>query len=232
MNRAIALDDQSYFLWKVRGGLRRWDDFAGRRLDLGEALKLSPNDLSITALIGLLEFDSSNWAEAGRLFDQALDKLPKDFGVLSYRSMVALKLGDLRTAKKYYDTALAVASGPGDFSRICGYFATEGIALDWAISACNRAVAADPVSANYRIDRGLTKLRLGDLDGAIADYDQAIARNPDLAYAYYGRAIAQLRKGDRTAAATGRERALAIEPMVDEAFVAHGLGELESGQAR
>lgn len=231
LERAIALDEGSYYLWTTRAGLRRWDDYAGRRLDLQAAIRLAPDDVSIIALLGLLEFDTKNWKAADARFSAALDKYPKDFGVLAYRSMSRYKMGDLGGARKDYDAAIAVASGGDDFSSVCGFLAARGVALDWALAACDRAVSIDPEKPDYRIERGLTKLRQGDLDGAIADYDRAIAINPDRAFAHYGRALAYLRKGNRDVAATARGHALAIEPTIDETFAAYGLDDFVAGPA-
>jgi tetratricopeptide (TPR) repeat protein len=227
MNHAIALDEGLYYLWKVRAGIRKWDDYAGRRLDLDQALELAPGDLNIIVQLGLLDFDQRNWRAAEERFSVEIAKDGADFGVLAYRAMTKLKQNDPLGAKKDYDAAVAAAAGPGDLSRICSAFVIEGIALDWAAESCNRAVAAQPTSAIYHARRGLLEIRLDQLDRAIADYDAAVAHEPNLAFAYYGRGVAYLRKGNRAKAIADREQARAIEPTVDEYFVAHGIPDLD-----
>lgn len=232
MNQAIALDEGFFYLWKVRAGIRRWDDFAGRRLDLGVALTLAPGDLGIITKLGLLEFAQHNWAAAHARFSEVLEKEPKDFGVLAYRSMTSLKMLKQQAAEKDHAAAIAASSGPGDLSRICWAYGTEGIALDWASAPCDQAVAADPAKASYRVNRGFVRLRLGQPDIALEDFDQAVLTDRNNASAYYGRALSHLRKGDRDRANREREQALSIKPTIDETFVAQGLGDFADGGAK
>lgn len=225
IDRAIKSDPSFYFFWDMRSRVRRWDDYTGRRFDLETALRLSPGDLGLIASLGLLESRMDRWADANARFTQVLEKEPKDFGLLAYRAISWIKLGDQESAKRDYDSALSSVSGPGDLSMICRHFAREGAALDWALSSCDGAVAAQPLNASYLVNRGLVRLRSGDLAGARGDFDQAIENDADNGEAYYGRAIVNYRLGTKAKASKDRETALAIDPTVEEDFCAHGMCE-------
>jgi tetratricopeptide (TPR) repeat protein len=226
IDRALQLDGGSYHFWDMKSGMRRWDDFNGRQADLDKAIKLAPGDLGLITKLGLLAFSRARWADAKDQFTQVLDQDSKDFGVLTYRAMAFLQLGERARALADYNSALAVASGPDDLSMSCRLFAMEGLALDWGLAACERALTAKPGEPSYLVNRGLTRLRLGDVTGAYTDFDQAILKDPDSGEAYYGRAITDHRMGKAAKAAEDRQTALAITPTIEEDFCAHGMSEL------
>jgi len=147
---------------------------------------------------------------------------PRDYGILAYRAMAHLNAGERALAEHDYRAAMAASEGADDFSLICGSFAREGFALDWAMEACDRAVSLDPNDSSHRANRGLVQLRLGHLDAALADYDAAVAADARRAAGYYGRALVHHRRGEARAAAADRTEALAIDPGISEAYQSYG----------
>jgi Tfp pilus assembly protein PilF len=226
IDRAIQLNNNLYMLWDQRAEIRRSDDYVGRQSDLETALRLAPGDLGLVTKLGLAAFDQGKWSDARDRFTQVIDQEPKDFGLLAYRALAFLKLDALGDASNDYKAALAVASGPGDLSRICGVFAREGIATDWALATCDNAVTAQPDRPYFRVNRGLARLRANDVAGARSDFDIAIAKDANSSEAYYGRAVTSLRAGDRAGAVKDRQTALSIDPNVDEYFIAHRISDL------
>ena len=222
MNKAISHDPRSFRYLALRARIRRWDDFAGRRADSEAALALDPGNNDIITDLGLLDFRERKWGDAIARFSAVLAREPRDFGLLAYRALGHLNAGDRALAERDFRTALAAASGAGDFSLICGVFAHEGAGLDWGMEACNRAVQLDGDESFYRANRGLLELRLGRLDAALADYNAAVAADERRADGYYGRALVRYRRGDRQGAEADRRQALAIDPAVAEPFDEYG----------
>lgn len=223
IDKAIKLNPDLFYYHYLKAKFRVWSDFEGRRTDLNAALELDPNQLGAVTEMGLLEFKTQRWPEAISRFTAVLDKEPKDFGVLAYRAQTyrAWRRPDL--AAKDYAAAMAAASGADDFNRICWAFAAEGIALDWGLEACDRAIKLRTDESSYFKNRGLVKLRLGQLDDAIRDYDHSIALDERNSGAYYGRAQAHSRKGESELARQDRKRALELNPQIVEVFEGYGL---------
>ena len=61
---------------------------------------------------------------------------------------------------------------------------------DKAISACNRAIKANPKDAQAYYSRGVEWRKKGQYGKAIADYSEAIRQDPTYVNAYYNRGIA------------------------------------------
>lgn len=222
MDGAITRNPDSFALRLYRAQFRRWDDFAGRRADLDAALLLEPGHGDIITQLALLDFKERKWRDAIARFSSILALEPRDFGLLAYRAMAHLNAGEQALAERDYRTALSSAEGADDFSLICGSFAREGFALDWAMEACNRAVSLNADESRYRANRGLAELRLGRLEPALADFNAAIAADARRADGYYGRALVRQRRGERQAAATDRTEALAIDPGIADTYRSYG----------
>jgi tetratricopeptide (TPR) repeat protein len=225
INEAIRLEpDEAYYL-ATRAAIRRRDDLAGRRADLEAALAAYPGDGDILTNLGLVDFRERKWSDAVARFSAVLALEPRDFGLLAYRSMARLNAGQRALAEQDFRTAMTASSGADDFSLVCGVFAKEGVALDWSMEACNRAVSLNANESTYRAHRGLAELRLGQLEAALADYNAAIQADPRRADGFYGRALVLRRRGDQQASAADHARALAIDEGIDEEYQQYGLND-------
>jgi tetratricopeptide (TPR) repeat protein len=216
-------DSADYRFW--RAGFRRWDDFAGRRADLEAALAGNPTDNGVITYLALLDFKERKWAEAIGRFSTVLELEPRDYGILAYRALAHLNAGDRAAAERDFRSASAAASGADDFNLICSVFAREGLALDWGMETCNRAVQVNANESSYRANRGLIELRLGQLDAALADYNAAVQTDGRLAPGYYGRALVLHRRGANQAAEADRRQALAIDPGIAETYQEYGFSD-------
>jgi tetratricopeptide (TPR) repeat protein len=81
------------------------------------------------------------------------------------------------------------------------------------LAMCDRALDGPPLStrdlvATY-VNRGILRVRGGDLAGGIEDFDAAIARDPDVAEAWFNRGVALLRTRGAAAALPSFEEAVA-----------------------
>lgn len=227
ITEAIIIDPEHYYYHSLRAGMRRWDDLAGRKADLETANALDPNNLNTITQLGVVEFKLRHWSNAVLYFTKVLDRETQDYGVRAYRAMAFLNAGDQTRATSDFDEAMLAASGSDDFSLICWALGREGQALDWAVKACDKAVELKVRESAYRSNRGLVRLRLGQLAAALEDYDAAVEADDRLASNYYGRAVVRQRTGDIEGANADRVRALAIDPTIAETFEEYGLAAVQ-----
>ena len=88
-------------------------------------------------------------------------------------------------------------------ARLC-YEAAESGGRS-GMSECDKALFDDALSTHDRVathvNRGILRLRSGDIDGAVEDFDTAIARDPEEAEAYLNKGLALMRRPDMEKAA-------------------------------
>jgi lipoprotein NlpI len=72
-------------------------------------------------------------------------------------------------------------------------------------------------------ERGIAKVRGGDLDGAIADFNRALELDPKFAAAYHDRGIVKVRGDDFDGAITDYNRALELDPKFAAAYRRRGI---------
>jgi tetratricopeptide (TPR) repeat protein len=113
------------------------------------------------------------------------------------------------TGKFLLGAALAAVAAPAgaavtvignSSARMCYEAAEARIAPNWeSLSRCNTALAEEGLTEADRVatyvNRGILRMRGGNVDAAIEDYDRAIARDPKLAEAYLNKGLALVRAG-------------------------------------
>ena len=105
--------------------------------------------------------------------------------------------------------AAAAITVLGDSSaRLCYEAAEFGrTSARTGLERCNQALREDGTTHNEivatYVNRGILKLRMGQVDPAIADFDEAIAQDDDEAEAYLNKGIAMLRDENRRSDAVG-----------------------------
>lgn len=105
----------------------------------------------------------------------------------------------------------------------CMLRARLGTDLDQALDDCDRAVSADGKNADYREDRGLLRLKRGELDRAQADFDKALDLRPASPWALYGRGIVRSQRGQTEAGRADLEAARKLRPQIDAQLAKFGL---------
>lgn len=99
-------------------------------------------------------------------------------------------------------------------ARLC-FEAAEmpGVASVSALERCDQALVEDMISEDDRVathvNRGIIRLRRGEMAGALADFDTAIERDPAEAEAYLNKGMAMIRVDDAAAAIPLFDTALA-----------------------
>ncbi len=87
--------------------------------------------------------------------------------------------------------------------------------LQAALADCNRSLRDGRV-AQFRISRGLVRLRLGQNREAIEDFDAALKDRADAPWALYGRGVAKLKSGDKPGGDADLQAAAAVAPRLAE----------------
>ncbi len=107
-----------------------------------------------------------------------------------------------------------------------------------AIETCDAALRQEPLTAYEivatHVNRGILRLRGGDVEGAIADFDAAAARDPDEPEAYVNKGVALMQAPGRAQAAVSLF-SMAIEKKTRRpaiAFLGRGMAHEELGDVR
>ncbi len=134
--------------------------------------------------------------------------------------------------------AAAVTVIGGSAARQCYEAAEFSRSSLTALEACDAALKEASLTryelVATHVNRGIIKLRQGDMEGAVADFDAAIARDPDQPEAYLNKAVALLQ--DRAKAEAARSLfSIAIEKKTRKpalAYLGRGMAQEELGQLR
>jgi len=123
-------------------------------------------------------------------------------------------------------------------ARMC-YVAAEsklaprGVDMKRCDEALIEERANQPIMVATHVNRGILRLRRGDVVGAMADFDAATALNPDEPEAYLNRASALLRREQVTSAISQFDAALAKQTRRPAlAYYGRGVAHEEAGNVR
>ncbi len=100
---------------------------------------------------------------------------------------------------------------------------------DLAIAEFDRAIAAQPISAQAYFSRAEAREALGDLGGALDDRDRSIALAPETAWTHQGRGWNFVRRGLPDAALADLDRAIDLDPGYAASYTARGWAYLRKG---
>ncbi len=119
---------------------------------------------------------------------------------LMMAGQAAMEAGNPTQASRYLRAGLAVQENHEFlWLQLCILSQDIGRPGD-AEAACSKAIeyAQDPAGPNYDslVNRGVARLRLGDLDGAEQDFDRARAQRPEDAEAWYDASWVHAARGD------------------------------------
>ena len=204
----------------------RWSasDRASRIADMDKALKEDPK--SVRALQGRawLHRENKDFGKAEVDYTAAIGLDDDNATLYTLRAGTLLRLGKKQAAMSDFATARKHAGkDAGELNTLCWEQATNGVALEAALSDCDKALQAEPRNAPTLDSRGFVLMRLGRWTDSIADYDKAAGIRPDSAESLFGRALAKAGAGDKTGAAADIAQARKLDPGIDEEFATYGL---------
>jgi tetratricopeptide (TPR) repeat protein len=131
------------------------------------------------------------------------------------RGIILLLFVSCSTLELSAQDASNTGSGTGDANGISPDTFNE-------LPDANDAVAHNPNFAPAYEDRGLIKMRLGDLAGAIADFSHAIQISPTNPSFYTDRGAAKAKKGDLKGAVADYESVVAVDPQYADVYANRG----------
>lgn len=103
-----------------------------------------------------------------------------------------------------------------------GYYAA-------AVAAFDEAVVQSPRSVAAWTNRGVARIRLGDVEGAISDFSRALELSPDDSELLFNRGNAQVTAGNLPAAIADFTRATEARPTFTRAFFNRGIARSRAG---
>lgn len=103
-----------------------------------------------------------------------------------------------------------------------GIMYSEKGEYELAISAFNKALEVDSMSAETFNNRGITYSLMEEYDLAISDFTKALEIKPVMAKAHYNRGITHAKKGEYVLALQDFDRSLELDPVHAPAYVNRG----------
>ncbi|MGZ3255426.1 MAG: tetratricopeptide repeat protein [Croceibacterium sp.] len=222
IDRAIALAPEPY-MYLNRADIRPLGDIEARLADVETALKMDPQFTPALAMKALLLSRKGDHAGAAKLYDTVIAKEPEDGGYLVTRGIELWRAGQREAAQRDFAAADSRAVGAMEFNNLCYQKATAGVALDMALSECDKSLHLAPDSPPVLDSRATVLLQMGRYGDAKADYDRVLAKMPAKAPSLLGRAVARFHLGDAAGARTDLAAVLKQEKDIVERFTILGI---------
>jgi len=164
-------------------------DTKGSLADAKKAAELDPANISWLSVTAMMECEGKNYKDALQHYTQAIALLSSDAE------------GSRNNKNRGLDVSLY--AGRAEANAMLGNF-KESV-VDYS-----KAIALNPTSPRYFVNRGTVKDELGDHKGAVADYDEAIKLKPDDPVAYKLRSDAKNDLGDKAGAIADLEKSSSL----------------------
>jgi predicted O-linked N-acetylglucosamine transferase (SPINDLY family) len=140
------------------------------------------------------------------------------------------RAGRLAEAETIYRQVLAQAPDHADALHLLGVLALQGGQAELAIDLIDRAVAIEPLAADYHVHLGEAYRRLERWDEAVVRLRRSVELRPDDATVYNNLGVTLDQAGRPDEAIAAYQRALAIAP--DDAWAHANLGNAWNSQGR
>ena len=215
--------------------LRAFQDYdmvsAAAQLDLALAIERQPRFLVLRGFMHLL---GSEYAEAERSFDEALERDPRQLGARIGEAHVAITRGDFEWAREQLLAALPVIDS--ELARVMpipeqqtpdgwewALYELTCLGVAWSLSNqvhheealewYDRILLHQGADTFALLGRANALMAMGQLDASQDALERVLAMDPDNPYAIAELALVDLNRGDVTAAEQGFQRALEVEPV-------------------
>jgi tetratricopeptide (TPR) repeat protein len=187
----------------------------------------------LPAYLPRAEIKLSRHDEPGALADlESVDKLaPAQADLRLTLAQIYARMERLPAATEQF--GLWIQHHPDDSRMVealgdrCYYDALQDHDLSTALSDCNSALRRlDKTDKSYPYllaDRGMVRLRQGEIAKAVSDCNDALKNSPKNARALYVRSIAESRQNKKNESVTDLEAAEAISPKIGVRFERYGM---------
>jgi len=139
---------------------------------------------------------AGQFAEAERLYRQALDLNPTNTDAIHLLGMLAFQSGDLVRAAASIRQAIALHPAAASYHSNLGNVLQAQGDLDQAAASYRQALILKPDLAETHLNLGNVLREQGDVDRALAEYRLALQCNPDLPEARVAESTTLLLRGD------------------------------------
>jgi tetratricopeptide (TPR) repeat protein len=180
------------------------------------------------------------FADAERIYLQALQRQPADFYALYFLGVVCLQMGQAQRGANLIAQAITIdakfapahnnlGSALRDLNRpaeaLASYDRAIALKLDYAVAHHNRglAIALKPDFAEAHFDLGNILRELKRLNDAFDSYNTAIRLVPDYAQAHHNLALVESDMGQQGAALASLDQAISFKPDFAAAYGNRGL---------
>lgn len=224
IEKALAIEDTTE-RQRTRYRLLRELNRDAEALKVAEAIHAGSADLDNTRFYALALAEAGQYDDALALVEPGIEAGgPGRIISLQTKSEILARRGDAAEAVAALDVAITERRNDPDlFNERCWIRATLNVALDEAMTDCDRSIALGIDTASALDSRAMVHLRANRLDRALADLDEALAISPIQAPSLYLRGIVRLRRGDRTGGEADIVAARYHEPRVSEQYDRWGI---------
>ncbi len=175
-------------------------------------LEAEPDHFSSLHLLGAIDLQRRDYAEAIRKIDAALKLNPTIAEAFNNRGTALRELKRFGEALTSHDKAIELKPDYAEAFNNRGNALLEMKRPGEALASYERAILLKPDYAEAFNNRGNTLLELARLDEALASFDQAIALNPRYAHAYNNRGNVLVELGRFHEALASHDKAIALKP--------------------
>jgi tetratricopeptide (TPR) repeat protein len=154
----------------------------------------------IILVFGLITFKQNKiWENSASLWTHVLKYYPNTTVPYGNRANYYRDNKEYHLALADYNKTIAMKDNQpqayNSRARLFFDLARSNDTLLLALNDYNKAIQYDPKDGEFRINRGATYARLGDLDKAIEDFNEGLKLKPDHAVGYMNRSIMYQNKG-------------------------------------
>jgi tetratricopeptide (TPR) repeat protein len=163
--------------------------------------------------------DKADFSRASQVLDSCISKSYQEDSALFYKTLVCLKTGEIKKARKTYGAPYRSYPGYKELHYLNGliYFSEENYGK--SIDEFNLALKKDPKNVKFIYNRSVAFGMLEEYLSAIEDLGDCIKLEPDYAPAYYSRAYWYEYTGNYTGAVKDYETTISLNPVNYDAYL-------------
>lgn len=179
-------------------------------------IEADPAHVDALQLLGVIEFQSGNFAAAAGLLQRAVRRAPEAAGLHCNLGLALQALGRMDEALASYNRALVLKPEFAEAHNNRGNLLMEMQRPDEALASYRRAVQLRPDFAEAQFNLGRLLLDRQPPQEALAAFDRALQAGPDNAEAHFWRGNALLELARPEEAAASYRRSLQLRPDIAE----------------